>query len=49
MALYDLNTIVAAVGGSMGIFLGFSCLDFGRRGVDWVVDKAAASCCINSH
>ena len=26
--LYDFNTILAAVGGSMGMFLGFSCLQF---------------------
>ncbi len=26
--MYDLNTIMAAVGGSLGLFLGFSCLDF---------------------
>jgi hypothetical protein len=27
--LFDFNAIVAAVGGSLGLFLGFSCLDFG--------------------
>ena len=27
--LFDLNAIVASVGGSMGLFLGFSCLGMG--------------------
>jgi hypothetical protein len=26
--LFDFNAIVSAVGGSLGLFLGFSCLDF---------------------
>ncbi len=39
LRLYDFNTIVAAVGGSMGLFLGFSCLDFTIRAVDWLVDR----------
>ncbi len=28
--LYDFNGIVSAVGGSLGLFLGFSCLDLGK-------------------
>ena len=26
--MFDFNAIVSAVGGSLGLFLGFSCLDF---------------------
>ncbi len=33
--LYDLGTIVGAVGGSLGLFLGFSCLSFGQMCFDW--------------
>ena len=32
--LYDLNSIVSAVGGSLGLFLGFSCF----QGAMWIVD-----------
>jgi hypothetical protein len=28
--LHDLSTIIAAVGGSMGLFLGFSCFQCGK-------------------
>ena len=34
---YDLNNIVAAVGGSLGLCLGFSCLSFGRGAVEWAL------------
>ncbi len=37
--LYDGNTIVAAVGGSLGLFLGFSCLEFVTCLFDWVARK----------
>ena len=30
--LFDFNTIVAAIGGSMGLFLGFSCLQLAKDG-----------------
>lgn len=33
--IYDLNNIVASVGGSLGLFLGFSCLQF----VNFVIEK----------
>ena len=33
--LYDLNSIIASIGGSMGLFLGFSCYQF----IVWLVDK----------
>ena len=33
--LYDLNTIVAAVGGSLGLFLGFSCMQFVSLLFNW--------------
>jgi len=29
--LYDFNSIVAGVGGSLGLFLGFSCLGLSNR------------------
>ena len=32
--LYDFNAIVASVGGSLGLFLGFSCYDYGKRLID---------------
>ena len=34
--LYDLNTIVAAVGGSMGLFLGFSFYEFAVKALYWI-------------
>ena len=37
--LYDLNSIVAAVGGSLGLFLGFSFLDFAFRVIEFVAKK----------
>ena len=33
--LYDFNSIVGIVGGSMGLFLGFSCYQFGT----WLIRK----------
>ncbi len=39
LVLYDLSTIVASVGGSMGMFLGFSCLHFCRKWLEWLLDK----------
>ncbi len=41
MVLYDTSNIVAAVGGSMGMFLGFSCLQFFRACLDWMIEKFA--------
>ncbi len=35
-ALYDFNDIVAAVGGSLGMFIGFSCFQCGKGVLDWV-------------
>ena len=32
--IYDLNAVVASVGGSLGLFLGFSCYEFGKRLID---------------
>ena len=32
--LYDFNAIVASVGGSLGLFLGFSCYEYGKRLID---------------
>ena len=34
--LYDFNAIVAAVGGSLGLFLGFSCYEQGKKLIDLV-------------
>lgn len=39
--LYDLNGIVAAVGGSLGLFLGFSCADCFSAVVDLAATKRA--------
>ncbi len=36
VALYSFSDIVGAVGGSLGLFLGFSCLDSGKRFLDWL-------------
>ncbi len=36
VVLYDFGSIVAAVGGSLGLFLGFSCLDTGRKLLEWI-------------
>ncbi len=33
--MFDFNAIIAAVGGSLGLFLGFSCLDF----FAWIATK----------
>ena len=38
LLIYDFNAIVASVGGSLGLFLGFSCWDF----IDPVIDKFRA-------
>ncbi len=35
--LYDGTSFTAAVGGAMGLFLGFSFLDFGRKFIQWLV------------
>ena len=32
--IYDLNAIVAAIGGSLGLFLGFSCYEMARGGLE---------------
>ena len=32
--LNDLNAIVASVGGSLGLFLGFSCYQIGKRFIE---------------
>ena len=34
--LYDFNTIVGTVGGSLGLFLGFSCYGVIQMLVDWL-------------
>ena len=34
LLLHDFNSIISAVGGSLGLFLGFSCL----QGAMWIVD-----------
>lgn len=38
--LFDFWAILAAVGGSMGLFLGFSFLDFGYKIIQSVGDRA---------
>ena len=32
--VYDFNAVVASVGGSLGLFLGFSCYECGKRLID---------------
>ena len=32
--VYDLNAVVSSVGGSLGLFLGFSCYEYGKRLID---------------
>ena len=39
--LYDFGTIVAAVGGSMGLFLGFSCFQCGRRTIKCLFESCS--------
>ena len=34
MNIYDFNAVVASVGGSLGLFLGFSCYEYGKRLID---------------
>ena len=34
--VYDFNAVVASVGGSLGLFLGFSCYEYGKRLIDIV-------------
>ena len=34
IVLYDFNAVVASVGGSLGLFLGFSCYQYGKRLID---------------
>ena len=45
---FDLNAIVSAVGGSLGLFLGFSCWNFFQLGhAVWKRDKTLPSCHIS--
>ena len=37
--LYDFAAIVAAVGGSLGLFLGFSCLDSILTFINWIFSQ----------
>ena len=37
--LNDLNAIVASVGGSLGLFLGFSCYQMGKRFIERLPDS----------
>ena len=37
--LYDFAAIVAAVGGSLGLFLGFSCLDSVLIFINWIFSQ----------
>ncbi len=37
--LYDTSSIVAAVGGSLGLFLGFSCYDLAKRGISMALGQ----------
>lgn len=37
--LYDLNNIIAAVGGSMGLFLGFSFFTCGKEIIEAIFEK----------
>ena len=32
--VYDFNAVVGSVGGSLGLFLGFSCYEYGKRLID---------------
>ena len=34
MKIYDFNAVVASVGGSLGLFLGFSCYEYGKSLID---------------
>ena len=34
--IYDFNAVVAGVGGSLGLFLGFYCYEYGKRLVDHI-------------
>ena len=46
--VYDFNAVVAGVGGSLGLFLGFSCYEYGKRLVDlipYVGQKKDAQTC----
>ncbi len=43
LELYDLGTIVAAVGGSMGLFLGFSCLGFCQWLCWWAIGCSSSA------
>ncbi len=36
--LYDFNAIVGTMGGSLGLFLGFSCFDVIRKVLAWLVN-----------
>ena len=37
--IYDFSTILAAVGGSLGLFLGFSCLQCGKALIHCCCDR----------
>ena len=37
--IYDFPNIVAAVGGSLGLFLGISCMDFGKLLREWIFER----------
>ena len=34
--MYDINAVVASVGGSLGLFLGFSCYEYGKKLIDQI-------------
>ena len=34
--MYDINAVVASVGGSLGLFLGFSCYEYGKKFIDQI-------------
>ena len=50
--LFDLNAILSALGGSLGLFVGFSCLDMGRGFANYLrkimKGAAAAAACLAS-
>ncbi len=40
--LYDLASVVSAVGGGLGLFLGFSCLALASKAITWTLGKACS-------
>ncbi len=40
--LYDLASVVSAVGGGLGLFLGFSCLALASKAINWTISKACS-------